>query len=327
MNFKELKNKKIYIAPFSSITLFLYQLLCQNGIHFLGFIDEKATGKNIITKKNIKRNDFIIICSPNHHKAILKSLSAYSTRQVYYYNSQFYFDSIPSYVPFLNSIRNFLEPIQIRSFKNRHPNGCAIILHTPSSTLNLHNIIHPIFASHTILPILQSTSWRPDYLAITDFNDYIKHENFISHITQTTKFFPKYFLSYSGKRIKKSFYLNQTKILNSFDLDKSLYTHFSITFTLISIAIYMGCKELFIYGMSINSVKLTSFRIANKYNNPLHTKSFDQFLPIRLNSYYKECNTLLKLILPYRVKIYLTDQLDNNIFTMKNKQHELQHRF
>jgi hypothetical protein len=139
----------------------------------------------------------------------------------------------------------------------------------------------------------------------------------ITQITKTTKFFPKYFLSHTERRLQKSFYLNPNKTLNDFDLDQSLHMHFNVTFTLISIAVYMGCKEIFIYGMSIDSVKLKKFWIPDKYNELLRTRSYEYYLPIKLDLYRKEYAAMSDLISPYHVRLHIIDEECINSLIMK----------
>lgn len=64
----DFENKKVFIAPYSTLTQRLHEILLKKNIQLLGFIDKNAKGKNIfklpdMAKKNF---DYVLILSPNH---------------------------------------------------------------------------------------------------------------------------------------------------------------------------------------------------------------------------------------------------------------------
>lgn len=74
-NFNSYKNKKIYLAPNSPMTLALEQHLLAINIRPLGFIDKHQQGSNIKSIEDVKDlYDYIFILSPNHFDAICLDL-------------------------------------------------------------------------------------------------------------------------------------------------------------------------------------------------------------------------------------------------------------
>lgn len=63
---KTLTNKKVYIAPYSPMSI----NLAKDIGNIQGYIDKNATGENIYRLNDIQEYDYILIYSPNHYKAI-----------------------------------------------------------------------------------------------------------------------------------------------------------------------------------------------------------------------------------------------------------------
>ncbi|WP_321312882.1 hypothetical protein [Halarcobacter sp.] len=73
MELDNLKNKRIYLAPYNNLTIELSSQLKEYGIDILGFVDNFKIGKNIYKKENISRFDYIIIDSPKYWNEISNS--------------------------------------------------------------------------------------------------------------------------------------------------------------------------------------------------------------------------------------------------------------
>lgn len=82
-NINIFKNKKIYIAPHSPMTLSLESYLKKHNINLKGFIDKNKKDTNItqIEKISKKEFDYIFILSPNHFEAILQDYLEYIPKE------------------------------------------------------------------------------------------------------------------------------------------------------------------------------------------------------------------------------------------------------
>lgn len=76
---KSFKNKNIYLAPHSPMTLALKSYLKSKNIDIKGFIDKSKKASDITQIENISTNDidYILILSPNHFEAIVKEYLKY----------------------------------------------------------------------------------------------------------------------------------------------------------------------------------------------------------------------------------------------------------
>lgn len=159
---------------------------------------------------------------------------------------------------------------QIRKFKNKHlGERCFIIATGPSLTISdiemLSNEI--TFGMNSISKIFEQTSWRPTYYGIQDRHVYECLEesilkNFNNNVfiaDQIANLFkvPDSFIQfpYNGNyHIYEGDYLNYSTKFSD-DAYHIVYDGYSITYSLIQIAIYMGFKEIYLLGCDCNYSK------------------------------------------------------------------------
>lgn len=151
---------------------------------------------------------------------------------------------------------------KLKSLKDKH-NGerCFIVATGPSLNIkDLEKLENEItFSMNSICLAFEETGWRPDYYGIQDINVYRNLSNYIENLSVVGKFIGDNI----SKRIKQSddhyvFPLNllhhkvshsnyQTKF--SDDAYAVVYSGYSITYSLIQIAVYMGFKEIYLLGV------------------------------------------------------------------------------
>lgn len=73
----QFNNKKLYIAPYTNLTKRLKEILLEQKIIFLGFIDKNINDEKVYKVKDIINTDFdyILILSPNHFYSIYDEYS------------------------------------------------------------------------------------------------------------------------------------------------------------------------------------------------------------------------------------------------------------
>lgn len=149
----------------------------------------------------------------------------------------------------------------IKEFKNKH-NGerCFIVATGPSLTIeDLEKLKGEIcFSMNSIVLALSKTKWRPTYFGIQDMYVYEKIRKEVDLAEINYKFF--------SDRLKKPFKLPEKSIIfphnllnhkishkkfnSKFSNDAFMvvYDGYTITYSLIQIAVYMGFKEIYLLG-------------------------------------------------------------------------------
>ncbi|WP_461206119.1 6-hydroxymethylpterin diphosphokinase MptE-like protein [Clostridium sp. DL1XJH146] len=157
------------------------------------------------------------------------------------------------------------EYIQLKKFKNIHEGRCFIIATGPSLTIEDLNKLKNeyTFGMNSICKVFPETGWETTYYGIQDSHVYKKVNNDIAKMTKSIIFYgseqfsnfdevrcihykyPQYMLNhvYTFKRLTAGF---------STDIFKAVYDGYSITYSLIQIAVYMGFKEIYLIGADNN---------------------------------------------------------------------------
>lgn len=264
-----IKNKKIYIYPYSSLTTKLLEELQDKSIIFKGFIDKSKVGTSIFKLSDIEEYDYILVCSPNHASSILKDLKNHKTILVHYFDNKFYINKIPYLSILKHKVILFWKDYvlnkqyKIKSLKNRYATRRAFVIGNGPS-LNVEDIDkirdELTFAANKIWLLFDKTSWRPTCYSVTDRLVMSQNEKRINSVECNIKLFPDFLLPFSKKRIKNSIYFKSNHDDN-FNLGKGIYTGPTVLYALISYAIYMGIKEIYLIGVDHN------FSIPKKYQN------------------------------------------------------------
>jgi hypothetical protein len=156
---------------------------------------------------------------------------------------------------------------ELKKMKNTHEcERCFIIATGPSLTLDDIHLLRDEYtiAMNNICMLYNKTDWRPNLYGIQDYEVYNRLEKtllenpkgvFVSQIIAEKKKsaeafaqFPlnTYYLQYDYR------YTDKLPIKFSDNAYKVVYDAYSITFSLMQIAIYMGFKEIYLLGADCN---------------------------------------------------------------------------
>lgn len=160
----------------------------------------------------------------------------------------------------------------LEGMKNSHPGErCFIVATGPSLTIGDLDMLADsgayCFAMNSCVLVLDKTKWIPNMLGIQDEFVYSKVEeklleeskgklknkviisNTISSIFPSSKRFHKFYLRYLDHKYDR---LRTGKIKFTDQCDLFVYDGYSIIFSLMQIAVYMGFKEIYLLGTDCN---------------------------------------------------------------------------
>lgn len=162
---------------------------------------------------------------------------------------------------------------KLKSVKNKH-NGerCFIVATGPSLTIaDLEKLRNEVtFGMNSICLAFDETDWRPTYYGIQDEDVYMKLKEHIDQLNVNDqlnvkgKFISDTILNQLGIQVADDFYIFPMNMLNhnmehkkyhtkfSDDAFAVVYNGYSITYSLIQIAVYMGFKEIYLLGVDCN---------------------------------------------------------------------------
>ena len=153
----------------------------------------------------------------------------------------------------------------IKAYKNKHlGERCFIVATGPSLTIDDLELIKNeySFGMNSITKLYNSTAWRPTYFGIQDCNVYEKMQNsicsayngarnvFVSDAIADKFCVPKCFIQFPYDAVYHDNFLEVDKYFARFSDDcyGIVYDGYSITYSLIQIAVYMGFKEIYLLG-------------------------------------------------------------------------------
>ena len=162
------------------------------------------------------------------------------------------------------SIAKICWPIY-KVYKNKHlGERCFIVATGPSLTMEDLELIKNeySFGMNSIPKIFPRTTWRPTYFGIQDCNVYEKMQStifdsyksadnvFISDSIADKFPIPENFMQFPYDAVYHDNYLEVDKYFAKFSDDcyAIVYDGYSITYSLIQIAVYMGFKEIYLLG-------------------------------------------------------------------------------
>ncbi|MGG0177987.1 6-hydroxymethylpterin diphosphokinase MptE-like protein [Gottfriedia acidiceleris] len=210
-------------------------------------------------------------------KDILKSNKV--TLYFYDYIRKARYDFIPMIRPVIipNIIFNFKKFLRVtridrksrfeklKSIKNKHlGERCFIVATGPSLKVeDLEKLRGEItFSMNSICLAFNETDWRPTYYGIQDIRNYFKFKDDIKELDSECKFIGESILK--RDTVSEEFYVYPMNMLNHNWMHKKYNTKFSddafavvydgytITYSLIQIAVYMGFKEIYLLGADSN---------------------------------------------------------------------------
>jgi len=172
----------------------------------------------------------------------------------------------------ISDIKYFLSCIfnlgnrKIKALHNRYKGErCFIVCTGPS--LNFEDLDkisgEYSFGMNSILKILDKTKWKPTFYGIQDFNVYVKMEEFILNyssdniliadsITNKTNVLPKSFIGFKLDFYGHKYISKRPKYRFSSNASSVVFDGFSITYSLLQLAVYMGFKDIYLIGCDCN---------------------------------------------------------------------------
>lgn len=187
----------------------------------------------------------------------------------------------------LRRIKNKGNLSRIQSLKNTESGRCFIIATGPSLTYDdLNKLKNEVtFGCNSLCDAFLKTGWETTYFGIQDINVYKKFASTINAIKTSIIFYnfigmSSIFDKEAGRYLKDNdkaieyplFYLNHlynSEKLNtkfSDDINDVVYDGYTIVFSLIQIAVYMGFREIYLIGTDCNYSLPTTHFIDNGIN-------------------------------------------------------------
>ncbi|WP_235821764.1 6-hydroxymethylpterin diphosphokinase MptE-like protein [Gottfriedia acidiceleris] len=198
---------------------------------------------------------------------------------------------------------------QLKLVKNKHKGQrCFIVATGPSlTTTDLELLKEEVTLSmNSICLVFDETDWRPTYYGIQDvgvFNllqpsieKYDLQHKFISNSISKQKQVTKGYLVFPLNLLNHMIFHKKYKTKFSGDAFKVIYDGYSITYSMIQLAVYMGFSEIYLLGVDCNY----------SLNSPQHFKDYgyketSSEAVIRMISAYKEAK---KYAERNQIKIY-----------------------
>ncbi len=163
---------------------------------------------------------------------------------------------------YTDKIEEYYNP-QIEQFKEMHKGKrCFIVATGPSLHFEdldcLHRNKEISISMNHIFCAFQNTGWRPDYYVCQDMNVIKDYNLEICEADIKYKFISDYYMPFwdSPKTMYRfhghaeEYFPNKPKF--STDLSRKVYDGYTVTYTCIQLAAYMGFHEIFLLGVDFN---------------------------------------------------------------------------
>jgi hypothetical protein len=204
----------------------------------------------------------------NSIKDVLKKntfIESFSKKIYYYYYPQIIF-KLYKFLR-LNFKCDLNRYSDLRKLKNiAKKNRCFIVATGPSLTIeDLEKLKNEdCFSMNSIVLLFDKTDWRPTYYGIQDPFVYEKIKQNVDEASIKYKLFGHRLSKY---KLPKNSYVFPHNLLNhkiphrpynskfSNDIYSEVYDGYSITYSLVQIAVYMGYKEIYLIGADTNYKK------------------------------------------------------------------------
>lgn len=289
MYLNKFKNKKIILAPYNNISVNVYEELQARNMNIVAFFDANKDGEKIINNldSHIDTFDLIIISSPNYWFEIALALKEKIKKDLYINCNGVYikFDSIEKLKKdtfnkllnkqtinkdYLIDITKKLSILKLLKLKNIYKGNRAFIIgNGPSLTISqLNKLENEIsFACNKIFLAYPETKWRPTYYIVEDRLDIDEYLDIIFELKDSQKFIPDKFIEQnkiSSDLIYYPYkYCGEHCTEFSCDISSKFNSGFSVIFTMLELAVFMGLRELYIIGVDFN------YNIPNNSNDTI----------------------------------------------------------
>lgn len=203
---------------------------------------------------------------------------------------------------------------QLKKYKNRYKGKrCFITCTGPSLTIeDLEKLKDEfVFGMNSICLIHEKTEWKPDFYGIQDYNVYNKVKSTLLSTDNGVVFAPifykehcntpdkwVYFPISSAYHLYDRYYRGKFYSFFSDDSYVTVYDGFTITYSIMQLAIYMGFDELYLLGADCSYLGKKQHFIDHGH----YTPEWDALtIPDRLNASYSEAK---KYAEKHGIKIY-----------------------
>lgn len=268
------ETKNIYIWGVSAYGNLLGQLFDRNGIFWSGYFDNfSVVSGNKLNSKCIFKKDQIdvspkavYVLSMRSYQEVKKQLilAGIDKKQIVFFDNIDFFDSIG------NAAGYSVSEKLIKSLHNIHKGEkCFVIGNGPSLKVEDLNKIKKAeitsFASNMIFKCYDQTHWRPNYYFCADGNEIrktFKDSSILNYVSQNSKYV---FIRNSGDLrncaienipnlvfYRSAFSENEQKFEFSQDCSEKIYSGYSVTYTILQMAVYMGFSEIYLLGIDHN---------------------------------------------------------------------------
>ncbi|MFJ7728151.1 6-hydroxymethylpterin diphosphokinase MptE-like protein [Neobacillus sp. NPDC097160] len=154
---------------------------------------------------------------------------------------------------------------KLRKIKNKHKGErCFIVATGPSLTIeDLEKLKNEVsFSMNSICLAFDETDWRPTYYGIQDIAVFKKFKQYIENLNVECKFIGD--TIFKKENIPDDHFIFPLNLLNHNHQHRKYYTKFSndafavvydgytITYSLIQLAVYMGFEEIYLLGTDCN---------------------------------------------------------------------------
>ena len=135
-------------------------------------------------------------------------------------------------------------------FKNKR---CFIVGNGPSLTVqDLDRLVgEDCFAANLIFKIFDKTKWRPKFYCIQD--RYARIGDFLDKTDLEYIFVGSYFWRTRNFNNKNAYCFHSKRTIKfSFDPEEYVYDAYTVTYTMLQMAVFMGYKEIYLLGIDHN---------------------------------------------------------------------------
>lgn len=161
---------------------------------------------------------------------------------------------------------NVVSTGKLKTFCNKHEKEkCFVIGNGPSLTIDDLNLIHQAgfisLASNMIFGCYDKTVWRPEYYFFTDgmgIRETFKDRKVLEYVAKNCGFFfsrsngdlAKWVQDIANLVLFRSVFSESSEQFDfSSDCAEKVYTGYTVTYTMLQMAAYMGFREIYLIGM------------------------------------------------------------------------------
>ncbi|MEH7401756.1 6-hydroxymethylpterin diphosphokinase MptE-like protein [Gottfriedia acidiceleris] len=241
------------------------------------------------------------------NKVIINMIKPVRMFQLLFFHSinQLFFN-INKWFRVTNFVNNSLY-LKLKQFKNIHKGERCFIVATGPSLLNsdLEKLKNEItFSMNSIFLAFEETDWRPTYYGIQFTDLFKKYKNKIDHLDVRYKFIANVISKQFD--VSDDYYIYPLDLLNHNMKHKRFHTKFSddayaviydgytITYSLIQLAVYMGFNEIYLIGVDCNysKDKINHFKDYNLVDSNYTSTSEKMISAYNIAKEYADCHNI-----------------------------------